>query len=201
MMTLRATLASVACLLVLSACAKQSPPPPSVAVAAEAGETKGGGLQASDAVRVTATVEAIDQKTRKVTLLKPDGQRSTFTAGPEVRNLAQVKKGDQVVATYLESVAVRLRKPGEATPGVSVAEESTRARPGEKPGAAEAQVTTITAKVVGVDQKKQTVTLEGPEGRRVPVKVKDPTQLAKVKTGDLVEITYTEALALTVEKP
>src|SRR5512135_1538941 len=45
---------------------------------------------------VTATVEAIDQKTREVTLKGPKGNTITFTAGPEVKNLAQVQKGDQV---------------------------------------------------------------------------------------------------------
>jgi hypothetical protein len=60
---------------------------------------------------------------------------------------------------------------------------------------------TVTATVQKVDRTKHTVTLKGPEGNVVTVKVPDPERLAKVKEKDLVEISYTEALAIAVEKP
>jgi Cu/Ag efflux protein CusF len=44
------------------------------------------------------------------------------------------------------------------------------------------------------------VTLTGPEGNSVTIKVKDPKKLNGVKVGDDVEITYTQALAISVEK-
>jgi hypothetical protein len=43
-----------------------------------------------------ATVTAIDQSTRMVTLKGPKGDSVTFKASEEVRNLAQVKVGDEV---------------------------------------------------------------------------------------------------------
>jgi hypothetical protein len=51
-----------------------------------------------------------------------------------------------------------------------------------------------------IDKKNQTVTLKGPEGRTTDVKVKRPQMLDQVKVGDEVVITYTEALAISVEK-
>jgi len=43
------------------------------------------------------------------------------------------------------------------------------------------------------------MSLKGPEGKTVIVKVEDPNNLDKVKVGDELMITYTEALAISVE--
>jgi len=52
---------------------------------------------------------------------------------------------------------------------------------------------------VNVDRKHNTVTLKGPKGRSTVVDVEEPRYLTKVKKGDLVEITYTQPLAISVE--
>ena len=41
--------------------------------------------------------------------------------GAQVRNLAQVKAGDEVRATFYESLAYEVKKPGTTTPGPSAA--------------------------------------------------------------------------------
>jgi hypothetical protein len=94
------------------------------------------GMRASDQVTMRATVVAIDHDKRLVTLRGPEGNEETFKIGPQARNLSQVRKGDEVVATYYEAVAVKLRKPGEATPGVTTAQDVVRAAAGEMPGGA-----------------------------------------------------------------
>ena len=57
------------------------------------------------------------------------------------------------------------------------------------------------ATVEAIDKTTQHVTLKGPEGNTVEVKVKNPKNLEGVKVGDEVAITYTEAMAISVEKP
>jgi hypothetical protein len=118
-----------------------------------------------------------------------------------VRNLPQVKVGDEVTASYYESLAYEVKKPGTATPGATVAEETGRAKPGEKPAGAGARVTTLVATITGIDKAAGTVTLQGPTGKATTVKARDPRNLDRVTVGDLVEITYTEAVAVTVDKP
>src|SRR6478752_6605457 len=66
------------------------------------------GRSAAEVVKVTATVDAIDQATRSVTLKDSKGEKHTFIASDEVRNLDQVKKGDVVTIEYGQAVAVRL---------------------------------------------------------------------------------------------
>src|ERR1700693_6207534 len=66
-----------------------------------------------------ATVESVDQTTRQVLLSDPSGNLLTVTAGPGIRNLAQVHAGDQVHVIYQRAVAVRLASPGGSLPSPS----------------------------------------------------------------------------------
>jgi len=149
----------------------------------------------------TATVKAINHKTRVVTLTHSDGSEVTLTVGKEVRNLPQVKVGDIVTATYHESVAFAAKRADAGTPGTSVVQGAARAEPGAKPGAAAAQITTVTVTIVGIDKSAGTATLKGPRGNVVTVKARDPSNLDRVSVGDLVDVTYTEAVAITVQAP
>jgi hypothetical protein len=149
-------------------------------------------------VTVTATVEDIDLAKRIVTLKDEDGKVSDIEVGKEVRNLAQVKKGDIVVATYREAVAYEVFKPGHAQPGGAEAVVAGRAKPGQMPAAGMAEVSTVTATIEAIDKANSKVTLKGPEGHEVTVEVKDPTKLEGVNVGDLVQLTYTKALAISV---
>src|SRR6266581_4726615 len=63
-------------------------------------------------VKVTATITAIDKATRDVTLKGPQGNEITVTAGPEVKNFANMKVGDQVNAEYVEALTLELKKGG-----------------------------------------------------------------------------------------
>jgi hypothetical protein len=151
-------------------------------------------------VTATATVEAIDLQKRVVTLKGPEGNVFDVTVGKEARNLPQVKVGDLVKVKYYESIALRLVKPGEGVAGIQETEVLGRAKKGEKPGGLTASEVTLTATITAIDKKKHMVTLKGPKGKSVTVKAENPKNLAKVKVGDEVEVTYTEALAISVEE-
>jgi hypothetical protein len=151
-------------------------------------------------VTATATVEAIDLEKRIVTLKRADGSVFDLEVGKEVRNLPQVKVGDEVVTKYYQSILVQVTKPGAAE-GSQVKETLARAKPGEKPAGVVAKQVTVNATVEKIDKKKMTATLKGPEGKVVDVKVRNPKNLENVNVGDQVVITYTEAVAISVEKP
>jgi len=146
----------------------------------------------------TAIVQAVDQEKRVVTLKRADGKIEDLKMGPEVRNLPQVKVGDEVTVKYYESIAYRLLKPGEAPVPPQGAAVVERAKPGEKPGGVVAGEVTVTATIEAIDKKAQTATLKGPNGRSITVKAQDPKNLERVKVGDEVVITYTEAVAISV---
>lgn len=152
---------------------------------------------------VTATVESIDTDKRMVELKSKYGTR-TVQVPPEVRNLEQVKVGDQVVVKYYEGLAAQFKKPGESLPiGVVDATSSTARQPqGARPGAGAANVVTTTVVIEAVDKPSNSVTFTGPAGMTRTVAVQDPKArefIGTLKKGDHVELTYTEAVAVTVE--
>jgi Cu/Ag efflux protein CusF len=157
------------------------------------------GTLAEGSVTMTATVEKVDLKTRRVTLIGADGKPHTITVPESVRNLAQVKKGDVVAAIFQESLAFEVRKKGTAEPGVAVATGGARAEPGQRPAAIGANAVTVTATITAIDKRAGTVTITLPDGESSTVKAKNPANLDLVRTGDLVDITYTEAVAIAVE--
>jgi len=158
------------------------------------------GKSVAEVGRVTATVEAIDQKTRSVTLKTTDGEKFTFTAGEEVRNLAQVNKGDIVTVEYGQAVAVRLAKSTNTTRERTVTEDVKRAEPGQKPGGMAVREVKVIASIEKIDAAKNMVTLRGPQNT-VEMKVQDPAMLKGVKVGDFVEASYTEAVSIKVTAP
>jgi hypothetical protein len=155
----------------------------------------------SEAVEGQATVTAIDLKNRMVTLKGPEGKETTIHVDKRARNLPQVKVGDVVKVAYVQQVAWQARKPGDAAPSSDVGAEQAvvRAEPGQKPAGAVGQRVTFTATIEAIDLDKGTVTLKGPQGNSQTVKARNPANLKKVKVGDLVDITYTEVVAIKVD--
>jgi len=150
------------------------------------------------AVRVSATVSAVDKATRTVTLKGADGKEFPVVAGPEVRNFDQIKVGDEVVVGYLQALALELKKGGGAPVARVEGADAARAASGAQPGGVVARKVTVMADVTAVDAKTQTVTLRGPQ-RTVDLKVPDPKQFKMIAVGDQVQATYTEAVAVSLE--
>jgi len=159
-------------------------------------------VEVEDAVQVTATVEAIDLANRLVTIRGPEGNAATLEVGPEVRNLPQVKVGDEVVVSYYAAMAAEFKKPGEVVKGVQEDVGAGRAEPGERPGGIVGRRVKATVIIESVDAKSNTVSFTGPHGMLRTIAVQDPDAQAfikKLKKGDEVELTYTEAVAISVE--
>ncbi len=150
---------------------------------------------------ITATVVAVDYKTREVTLKGPKGGMTTFIAGDEVKNLNQVKKGDMVTFDYIEGVAIDVRKATEA-PKMVETQTITRAKPGEKPAGTIKTMGFLTAKVAEIDYKSRVVMLELPEGQALRFTVGDQVRrLNEVKKGDEVVVEYVQELSIKVMSP
>jgi hypothetical protein len=173
----------------------QQPAVTGAAVAASAPGT----ATVSATVKVTGTVEAIDAATRQVTIKGPQGKSNVVTAGPDVRNFDQIKVGDQVVLQYAESLTLTLKKDGKELPAAKASADGARAAAGQKPGGVMARQVEVTADVIALDAKTQTVTLRGPK-QVVDLKVPDAGQFKLIKVGDQIQATYTEAVALSVER-
>ena len=151
-------------------------------------------------VSVNAKVVSINLKSRKVKLKTGEGQWQILTAGKEVTNLDQVKKGDSVMVIYTEAVAYQVRKHGNQA-GIAVSDTAAAAVPGAKPAGDVQKQTTITATITAIDSSVPSVTFKRPDKETQTIKVKNPEHLNGVKVGDVVDITYTDAVAIKVIKP
>jgi hypothetical protein len=175
----------------------ETPPPAQVDTASS---SVPGHATREEMIQVSAVVEKIDHDTRMITLRDSDGKFVTFRVDEAVRNLPQISRGDRVDATYYRSLAVDLHKKGQATPSVSSSSGASRAAVGAMPGAAGGQTITMIATIRALDRKNQTATLESPDGELMTMAVRNPAHFDVAEVGDLVEINYTEAVAISVEK-
>jgi Cu/Ag efflux protein CusF len=161
----------------------------------------GAGIEAADGIEAQATVTAIDLPTRTVTLKTEDGEVTSLQVDPAVQNLDMLKVGDTVVATYIVAVAAEIAVPGTpVAPAQGAVDLPEKGSPGP---IVAAQQVTARVTVNAVDTKANTVTLTGPEGGTKTVAVRDPelqARLRNLKVGDQVDITYTEAMAVKVER-
>jgi hypothetical protein len=152
-------------------------------------------LSVTEAVTVKATIEAIDKTNRIITLKGPQGDLFEVKADASVKRFDELKVGDVISATYSESVAVHLRKPGEPAPD----KERVIVRPQSRPGASVEDVRTTTVTVDAIDTSAQTVTVRDETGKVQTYRVRDPKRLEGVNVGDKVDIYYTVALLLKVD--
>lgn len=145
----------------------------------------------------TATIVAIDQAARSLTLRYKDGAEETFTAGPEVTRFAELKKGDTIRATYTESVVLEVRKPGATGPAGTAGAAAVRSK--GAPGGTVAVIQTATVTVKAVDPVKGSITVTTAEGHTITRIVENKKNLDGVKVGDKIDITYSQAVLLHAE--
>jgi Cu/Ag efflux protein CusF len=197
-MTLMTTMAgagfAIAGLLPGTAVAQQGADPSSQR-AAPAAEVLG------DVKTATATVTGIDREKRTVTLKGEDGKTRTVDVPEDVQSFDQVKKGDKIRMTYQESAALDIYQPGEARPEATEKESTSRIA-GSSPGRMVEREQTIAAEIISVDPKKNIVKVKGPEGKAKEISVQSPEvrqKLKDLKPGQVVQIRYKEAMAVTLE--
>ncbi len=185
------------CLAWASGCATPEVAAPAAAAPAPAPAAAPRGETLVATVELTATVTAINQTTREVTLQKEDGTEVSFVASEDVKNLAQVKVGDMLHVVYGEALAYEVRK-GGTTVAPATAIAGGAAELGQRPAGALARQTTATVVITAIDPKVPSVTFQGPAGNTRTIKVLHPEKLEGVSVGDTVELTFTEALAIKV---
>jgi ribosomal 50S subunit-recycling heat shock protein len=151
------------------------------------------------AAQLSAQVVGIDKATRTLALKGPKGDVVDIVAGEEVRNFDQVKVGDFIAVRYLEALTLELRKTKVAAGDVTVREEAARSKPGERPAGVMGREVSAIAEVTALDPAKSTITIKGPRGNVATLNVLNPDQFKVVKKGDQIEVTYTEALAISLE--
>jgi uncharacterized lipoprotein YajG len=158
-------------------------------------------LNIENKVEASATVTQIDAVKRTFTLRTDSGEEIPLEASSAVRNLPQVKVGDRVTVTYFEAIGAQMRKPGDSTEA-TVDLGAGRTDPGTRPGGVVAAVQTLPVTIVSVDTNTNTVKFYASDKQVRSITVKRPeakAYIAKLKAGDEVIVTYSEAVAIEVK--
>ena len=154
---------------------------------------------ASQSENAEGKIIAVNSKKRHVSIVTEQGDTVVVTCGPEVKNFAQIKKGDVVKAKYTETLTIHVEPPG-TTPETSAEATSSTANPGEKPKGMQSAKVTFHGTITAIDNTKGTVTLKGPEGDEFTVTPRNKANLKKVKVDDVVVFHYEASIAASVEK-
>jgi hypothetical protein len=164
-------------------------------------ETAPGVLKVAEGVQLQGKFTSVDQKTRQVVIVGPNGNEFKTTLGNEVKNFNQIKVGDIVTLTHVEILVADIKKPSKVEVRERVeTEKAVTAKLGDKPAAAIERQVAIVADVTAVDEKKGTLTVRGAT-RTLDIKVKDPKVLKGVKVGTQIEAMVTEIIAIEVSAP
>ncbi len=144
---------------------------------------------------ITAEVEAIEASSREVTVKKPDGTFDVWYIPSNLKKFDTLKIGDKVTARYYENMVVAVKPPSE--PAVNAVNAAVT-RTDEGHAGTVAHQRTITATITAIDMAAPSITFTGPHDWKYTTRVEDKAALAKVKVGDRVDITWTEATVLSL---
>lgn len=151
-----------------------------------------------DADQIDAKILAVDTAARMVVLETPAGP-AAFHVPDSVKKLGEVKAGDIVRITYNFAVATGLKRGGAAIRSdVSAQSGGSVKQKGTVAAGAGMKEELITANVTAVDVAKNRITVKGPAGRVVTLKLPEPGLATQVKVGDQLEIAYRLAVAVQV---
>ena len=166
------------------------------AVAAFAGQTK---EIPGEMTTVTAKVEAIEMQSRTLTLKKADGTFTTLIVPASYERFTGIKVGDTVTARYWDNIVFRKLAPGEKS--IDSATAAITPGAGSRPTGTASTQRTITTTITAIDAKIPSITFTGPNKWVYSSTVRDKAVLKTVKVGDQVNITWTEALSISVTAP
>lgn len=149
-------------------------------------------------IEVRAVVTGVDQQRRLLTLEGADDGVMVLPVAEAFRDFDKLRVGDQVVVSYTEAIAWQVKPSDKGALGISTRETLSNPKPGESPGGAIERAITVTVTITAFDIARGTVTLTGPQGQSQTLKVQRPADLEHIRAGDLVDITYSKAVALSV---
>ena len=166
----------------------------SVAALAQGTGTKSGSVSKS------ATTTASNHTTRVVTLRDAQGNLEDIWCGPDIARFSELKVGDTVSFSYHAAVVYQIVKPGEK-PGAAAAGASMVRGQGVKPSGAVTQQRKATVTVESIDSTTPSLTVETVDGHKMTAQVEEKKNLEGLKVGDKIEVTFTEAIMVTVDAP
>lgn len=153
-------------------------------------------------VAMEGTVTSIDSNTREITVMGPKGDLLTVNAGEEVKRFNEIKVNDIISFEYYTYIKAEFRQPTseELEEPLVVVAEGGKAPENMDPAAVLGAVVKAVVTVEVINRPEMLVTVKGPRGNYVSIPVEDTSLLEQLHIGEVVVLTYAEAVALSLKK-
>lgn len=151
---------------------------------------------------IQGTVNTINKETREITLIGSLGELITFTASDAVERFDEIEPNDIVTFESWTYLLAEFRAPTEeeiANPLVMVA-EGGKAPKGMAPGAVVGAIMKSVVTIEALNRPYMIATVKGPRGNFVTIPMEDAEFMTKLNIGQVVILTYAEAVAVSLEK-
>jgi hypothetical protein len=170
------------------------------ATAPEAPAVEKPSISTTQIMMVTAEVMAVDHETRAVTLKGPEGNLRTFTVSEDVKRLGEVEAGDILAVEVAQQMTIEVVAVDGAEPGHGMIAAAARAPESEQPGMVATATEISTARVAEINIEQNTFKLDWGEAGVMEYVARDPENLKRAEVGDMVVVTYTEAIAMQLQE-
>jgi hypothetical protein len=148
------------------------------------------------------TVKAVDVATRHLTIANAKGETQTVKVPAEYKRLDALKPGDKIKATYAVETDIAIAAPGQPLPEDVGGVVGSRTVSGGPPKAGAVSHITVTGAVLAIDMQRHMLKLVSPKGgevHEIEVTHEDGQKaMSKLKVGDKITVSVTEALLLKV---
>ena len=155
-----------------------------------------------DQVTMQGTVTAIVADTRELTLMGTNGGLTTIIAGETVERFDEIAVNDVLKFEYYTYMKAEFREPTseEIAEPLVVMAEAGKAPEGMDPAAVVGAVVKAIVSIEVLNRPNMTATVKGPRGNYVTIQMEDETLIKELKIGEVLILTYAEAVAVSLEK-
>lgn len=153
-------------------------------------------------VELMGTIKEINNETREITVIGEEGELHTFTASDDVKRFDEIEVGEVITFGFYKFLKAEFRKPTKeelAEPLVAVADAEIAGMDME-PGAVLGAVAKAVVSIEVINLPYMYVTIKGPQGNYMTIDVEDAELIKKLHVGQIVILTYGEAIAVTLTK-
>jgi hypothetical protein len=155
----------------------------------------------SEMLLTTFTVEGVEPARRGITLKGPDGKTESYIVGAEVRRYSEIHPGDLLTVQYFVGMVAELREPSaeEAAEPIKFVDAIMRDPADGPPAGAIYRTVRVVTTVGDVNLSTSTMTLKGPRGVTLTVKVEETAALTGTRHGRPIIATFGEQMVLSIE--
>jgi hypothetical protein len=151
---------------------------------------------------IQGTVNTVNKETREITLIGSLGELIAFTASDAVERFDEIEVNDIITFEAWAYMLAEFREPTAeeiAEPLIIIA-EGGKAPEGIDPAAAVGAVVKAVVTIEALNRQYMFSTVRGPMGNYSNIPMEDAELMTKLHIGQVVILTYAEAVAVSLEK-